>query len=184
MTGEGGTNHGTFHECLNIAGAWKLPLVVVVENNAYAISVPFAEVTATPSVAERAAAYGAWGRRVDGCDVEAVAAAFAEAAAQARSGGGPAVLEATCSRFRGHYEGDHDGYRPREERARMRREKDPLPQARDRLLDQGLADTAALDAMARQVQREIDAVLAEVRADPLPDAAGALDHVLAGVQYP
>jgi pyruvate dehydrogenase E1 component alpha subunit len=176
VTGEGGSNAGAFHECLNIAAAWKLPLVILVENNSYAISVKYEEVTATPTVAERAAAYGAWGRKVDGTDVEAVAEAFAEAAGYTRGGNGPAVLEATCYRFRGHYEGDHDGYRSREERKRMREEHDPLTIGRKSLVASGAATDAELDAIVEASQAEIAAIVAEVRADPLPAADEALKY--------
>ncbi|MBM4409200.1 MAG: thiamine pyrophosphate-dependent dehydrogenase E1 component subunit alpha, partial [Chloroflexi bacterium] len=81
VTGDGGTNTGQFHETLNMAAIWSLPLVVLVENNEYAISVPARDVIAGPGIAARASAYGAWGARVDGTDVEAMAAAFVEAVA-------------------------------------------------------------------------------------------------------
>ena len=144
ITGDGGANHGTFHECLNMAAAWKLPLVVVVENNQYAISVRAADVTATGTHADRASAYGAWSRRVDGTDVAAVEAAFAEAMAHTRTGYGPAVLEATCYRFRGHYEGDHDSYRARAEKKESRTSMDPLRLHREKLIGGGLATAASL----------------------------------------
>ncbi|MFF2330580.1 MULTISPECIES: thiamine pyrophosphate-dependent dehydrogenase E1 component subunit alpha [unclassified Streptomyces] len=179
FTGDGGANTGGFHESLNMAGAWKLPLVVLIENNEWAISVPFTDSTATPTLAERAAAYGAWGRRVDGLDVEAVDEAFAEAVAHARGGGGPAVLEATCYRFRGHFEGDLDLYRPAAEKEHHRQERDPLPLTRARILARGIATEARLDAEEAAVAAEIAAVLAEVRADPMPDPATARDHVFA-----
>jgi pyruvate dehydrogenase E1 component alpha subunit len=180
VTGDGGANTGGFHESLNMAGAWRLPLVVLIENNEWAISVPFEESTATPTLAERAAAYGAWGRRVDGLDVAAVAGAFAEAVAHARAGRGPAVLEATCYRFRGHYEGDLDLYRPAAEKDARRQERDPLVLTRAAILARGAAAGADLDAGEAAVTAEIDALLAEVRTDPLPDPATAFDHVFAG----
>jgi pyruvate dehydrogenase E1 component alpha subunit len=176
VTGEGGSNAGAFHECLNIAAAWKLPLVLLVENNRWAISVPYEAVMATPTIAERAAAYGAWSRRVDGTDVEAVAEAFAAAAAHARAGRGPALLEATCQRFRGHYEGDHDGYRSREERQRMRESEDPLKLYRDRLVAAGRADAAALDAVLQEERAVIAALYAEVVAEPLPSPAAVMRY--------
>lgn len=177
VTGDGGANSGAFHECLNIAGAWKLPLVVLVENNQYAISVPIEGNSATATIAERAPAYAAWGRRVDGTDVDAVAAAFAEAADHARSGRGPALLEATCYRFRGHYEGDFDLYRPQVEKETAQRERDPLTITRRRLVERGDATDAELDAIAETAQEELRALLAEVRSDAMPDPAGALDYV-------
>jgi len=179
VTGDGGTNTGGFHETLNMAGAWKLPLVVLVENNRLAISVDFDEVTATVDIETRAAAYAAWGRSVDGTDVEAVRDAFADAAAHARSGKGPAILEATCYRFSGHYEGDHDSYRTREERKRMRAENDPITLYRARLLDRGEATEAELDGIETRLGEETDALLATVRAAPMPDAGDALKPLFA-----
>ncbi|MBO9521558.1 MAG: thiamine pyrophosphate-dependent dehydrogenase E1 component subunit alpha [Nocardioidaceae bacterium] len=177
VTGDGGANIGSFHECLNIAGAWKLPLVVLIENNEWAISVPFSESTATPTLAERAPAYGAWGKRVDGLDVEAVTEAFAEAVAHARAGHGPAILEATCYRFRGHYEGDLDLYRKADEKAQRLAERDPLALTRQTLLDRGVAGEAELDAMAAAASARTAELLESVRRDPSPAPATAHDHV-------
>lgn len=177
-SGDGGVNTGGFHESLNLAGAWGLPLVVLVENNEWAISVPHSEASATATVAERASAYSAWGRRVDGLDVIAVADAFAEAVAHARSGRGPALLEATCYRFRGHYEGDPDVYRSSEEREARRTDADPLNLTRARLAAHGVSD-AQLDDLERAVAIEIDDMVARVRSDPWPDASTAHSHVFA-----
>lgn len=180
VSGDGGANTGGFHESLNIAGAWKLPLVVLIENNEWAISVPFKESTATPTLAERASAYGAWGRRVDGLDVEVVREAFAEAVAHARSGNGPAILEATCYRFRGHYEGDPDAYRDSAERDDRRTQRDPLTLTRARLVEAGAASADQLDALEEQIGAEIADLLDRVRRAPIPDASTAHDHVFAG----
>jgi acetoin:2,6-dichlorophenolindophenol oxidoreductase subunit alpha len=177
VTGDGGANTGAFHECLNIAGAWRLPYVVLVENNEYAISVPIAANLATATIAERAAAYAAWGRRVDGTDPDAVAAAFAEAVEYARSGRGPAVLEATCYRFRGHYEGDFDLYRPKDEKEAALRDRDPLILTGRRLLERGEATQPELDETVEQARRRLSELLAEIRTDAAPDPRGALDYV-------
>jgi acetoin:2,6-dichlorophenolindophenol oxidoreductase subunit alpha len=177
VTGDGGANTGAFHECLNIAGAWRLPYVVLVENNEYAISVPIAANLATATIAERAAAYTAWGRRVDGTDPDAVAAAFAEAVEYARSGHGPALLEATCYRFRGHYEGDFDLYRPKDEKEAALRDRDPLMLTGRRLLERGEATQAELDETVEQARRRLSDMLAEIRTDAAPDPRGALDYV-------
>jgi acetoin:2,6-dichlorophenolindophenol oxidoreductase subunit alpha len=179
ITGDGGTNTGQFHETMNMAAIWTLPLVVLVENNDYAISVPAADVIAGPGIAARAAAYGAWGRRVDGTDVEVFAAAFAEAMAHARAGNGPALLEASCHRFRGHYEGDLDHYRPKASREAMLASGDPIAIARARLIERdGFAD-ADLDAIAEAASAEMEELLARVRSAPEPDPAGAFDDVFA-----
>ena len=172
VTGDGGANVGAFHESMNMAGAWRLPLVVLVENNQYAISVPIEAVSATETIAERASAYGAWGRRVDGTDVEAVAEAFAEAVDHARSRQGPALLEATCHRFRGHFEGDADHYRTKAQKEAMQAH-DPLLLARSRLIQRGEATNAELDRIEEDATREMQTLLARVRADPLPQPSEA-----------
>ena len=177
VIGDGATNTGAFHETMNMAGAWKLPLVLVVENNQYAISVPMRAVTATATIGERAAAYSAWGRTVDGTDVDVVAGAFAEAVAHARAGRGPALLEATCHRFAGHYEGDTDHYRSTVEKERMATDHDPLVITRRTLLAGGLASDEELDRLVEGSRRETDALLERVRAQRMPDPAGALDYL-------
>lgn len=177
ITGDGGANIGSFHECLNIAGAWNLPLVVLIENNEWAISVPFSESTATATLAERAPAYGAWGKRVDGLDIEAVSDGFAEAVAHARAGNGPAILEATCYRFRGHYEGDLDLYRGKDEKSQRVTERDPLALTRQMLLDRGLAGETELDELEDAARSEIAELVESVRRDPAPSPARAHDHV-------
>ncbi len=181
ICGDGATNHGTFHECLNMAAAWQLPLVCLVENNQYAISVRFSDVSATPGIAERAAAYGALGQRVDGMDVEEVSLAFAEVAKHTRKGGGPSLLEATCYRFRGHFEGDHDNYRERAEKQRMRKEMDPISRYRSVLTERRVASEDELDAIVRAAEDEMQAMLADVRRDAMPDPAGAMNYIFAEV---
>jgi acetoin:2,6-dichlorophenolindophenol oxidoreductase subunit alpha len=175
VTGDGGTSTGAWHETLNLAAAWGLPLVVLVENNGYAISVPAAEAVAGPGIAERADGYGILGLRVDAIDVEAMAATFAKAVAHARGGGGPVIVEALCHRWRGHYEGDHDAYRPKSMREALR-EHDPLALARARLEERGEpTEELVADAIA-----EVDAVLERVRSASQPDPAQARSHVFAG----
>lgn len=176
LTGDGGSNNGSFHETLNMAAAWRLPLLVVIENNDYAISVPAAAVTSPVSLADRAAAYGARGMQADGRDVEAVDRAMGEAFDHVRGGQGPCIVELACHRFRGHYEGDADTYRPREERQRMKREGDPILLAREKLIAEGVT-APELDAAQKSEADDIAGILAAVRGERQPDAAGALDHV-------
>jgi pyruvate dehydrogenase E1 component alpha subunit len=180
VTGDGGTNNGTFHECLNIAGAWNLPLVLLVENNLLAISVSIDEVLATPTIAERAAAYGAWGQKVDGTEVETVTSVLAEAVEHARAGNGPAILEATCYRFRGHFEGDHDSYRRMDDKRSMREKFDPITLYRKKLLADGVSTEAELDELTTTSQQEMTGLLESVRADNLPDASSARDYLFVG----
>jgi acetoin:2,6-dichlorophenolindophenol oxidoreductase subunit alpha len=177
VTGDGGTNNGTFHECLNIAGAWKLPFVLLVENNWLAISVPIEAVTATPTIAERSVAYSAWGKKVDGLDVDTFAAAFADAVVHARSGKGPAIIEATCYRFRGHFEGDHDSYRKMDEKKRLRESYDPIELAKRKLIQDNVATEAEVDSMIQASKHEMNALLTKVRSEPMPEADKALEYV-------
>lgn len=177
VTGDGGTNNGTFHECLNIAGAWKLPFVLLVENNLLAISVAIGDVLATPTIAERAVAYRAWGKKVDGSSVDTFAAAFAEAVDHARSGNGPAILEATCYRFRGHFEGDHDSYRKMDEKKHIRESYDPLELAKRQLIQDKVATETELDTLIRASKQEMNALLEQVRSEPMPEGEKALDYV-------
>jgi pyruvate dehydrogenase E1 component alpha subunit len=175
ITGEGGANHGTFHECMNIAAAWHLPLIVVIENNGLAISVEPGAVAATESLAPRAAAYGATGQTVDGTDPETVSAAFGRLVDATRTRPAPCVLEATCARFQGHYEGDAQMYRTAEDLEL----RDPLLLARRRLVASAGVDVAELDAVERAAADEMQALLADVRRDEPPDPSEALEHVFA-----
>jgi acetoin:2,6-dichlorophenolindophenol oxidoreductase subunit alpha len=177
VTGDGGTNNGSFHECLNIAGAWKLPFVLLVENNLLAISVSIDEVLATPTIAERAVAYKAWGKKVDGINVDTFATAFAEAIDHARSGKGPAILEATCYRFRGHFEGDHDSYRKMEEKKRIRESYDPIELAKIKLIRDGIATETELERIIQASKQEMAALLVKVRSEPMPEGERALDYL-------
>lgn len=179
ITGDGGTNTGQFHETMNMAAIWNLPLVVLVENNDYAISVPARDVISGPGIAARAAAYGAWGRWVDGTDVEAVASAFGEAVDHARSGAGPALLEASCHRFRGHYEGDLDHYRSKRSRDEMLASGDPIAKARVRLIERDGMDAGELDAHVAEATAEMADLIAAIRSGPDPDVTGVLDDVFA-----
>ncbi|WP_320671364.1 thiamine pyrophosphate-dependent dehydrogenase E1 component subunit alpha [Patulibacter defluvii] len=179
VTGDAGSNHGTFHECMTMAAAWELPLLIVVENNSYGISVSSEDVIPTATIAERAVAYDCVGETIDGTDAEVVAEAFARLVQETRRDPAPCVLEATCFRFQGHYEGDAQTYRTKDEHERIRRDGDPLLIARERLTAAGTADAAALDAIDGEAHAEMQALLASVREDPMPDPARALDHVFA-----
>lgn len=180
VVGDGAVNTGAFHEAMNLAGVQRLPVVVLVENNEWAISVPFDKASATPTVAERASAWAAQGVRVDGTDVEAVAEAFGAAVARARGGGGPTIVEATCYRFRGHFEGDADTYRTEHEKE-LRRSHDPLEITAQTLIAR---DEATADEIARRratVQAAMAEMLASVRADSPPSPHTALHHVFTAV---
>src|SRR5215470_17980432 len=143
--GEGAVGEGVFHESLNLAALWKLPAILVCENNHYAELSPEADVLAVTDISSLAAPFGIPGARVDGNDVEAVAAAAHTAVARARAGEGPTLLELDTYRQSGHFEGDQMRYRTREEAERWA-ERDPLLVAAARIGDD--AATAAIRAEA------------------------------------
>lgn len=180
VIGDGAVNTGAFHEAMNVAGVHQLPLVVVVENNEWAISVPFDKASATATVAERAPAWAARGVLVDGNDVEAVAQAFGDAVSRAREGGGPSIIEATCYRFRGHFEGDADTYRSEQEK-NARRALDPIDITQKTLLDRGEATAEQVADIRRQIKAAMAQMVKSVRADSSPPARHATRHVFVEV---
>jgi 2-oxoisovalerate dehydrogenase E1 component len=180
--GDGASNNGSFHEGLNLAGAWRLPAVFVCENNLYATEVPFAQAAASPYVARRAAAYGMPGVEVDGNDVLAVYQAAGDAVRRARAGDGPTLIECKTYRLRAHGEGMRDGgYRSQEEvDAWLLR--DPIALLRPRLLGSGAASQADLDAIEADVRRLVDDAVAFAESSPVPDTAKVCDHLFAAPQ--
>jgi TPP-dependent pyruvate/acetoin dehydrogenase alpha subunit len=176
VVGDGAVNTGAFHEAMNMAGAMKLPLIVLVENNEWAISVPFSAASATETIAERAPSWAAHGVRVDGLDVEQVADAFSSAVQRGRAGQGPSIIEAMCYRFRGHFEGDADLYRSTEEKER-RRAADPIERIKATLIERSLATAEELLGIELSISKSMAEMLASVRSDPSPNAADARRYV-------
>lgn len=180
--GDGASNAGPFHESINIAAGWKLPVVYVCENNQWAVNVAAAESVPTPNVADRAAGYGIPGVVVDGNDVFAVHAAAVEAVARARAGDGPTLIEAKTYRHRRHTERiDQPDARPAEEVAQwMRPEKDPIPRLIAHLrAQQGQLDDAELETIEREVAERVRAAVAFAEASPHPTLESALEDVFA-----
>lgn len=174
--GDGAANQGAFHEVLNLAAVWKLPVVFVIEDNAWGISVSKKDSTAIQSNANRAAAYGMPGHRVANNDPIAVFAAAGEAIARARAGEGPSLLEIETSRLAGHFMGDAEGYRPEGEKDALFA-KDPIPAMRVLLAaEQGWSDVddAAMTAKAHQ---RVDQAIQFARDSAYPEPAEALDKV-------
>ncbi|MEU6915121.1 thiamine pyrophosphate-dependent dehydrogenase E1 component subunit alpha [Streptomyces olindensis] len=176
--GDGATNIGAFHESLNLAAVWQLPVLFVCENNLYMEYTPIVDVTSVPRpAADRAPAHGIPGEVVDGNDVEAVEEAVGRLARRARAGDGPAVLEAETYRHFGHSRADPAAYRPAEEVERWLKH-DPLDLARGRLAELGVDEerVTAADERARDlVERAVEAA----RAAPGPDPGEALTDVWA-----
>ncbi len=164
--GDGTANRGAFHESVNAAAAWKLPVVWICENNGYAVSVPVAESTAG-RIVDRAAGYGMPGVRINGMDVTEVYRATCEAVRRARAGEGPTLIEAICHRFRGHYEGDPQVYRTEEETERLLA-LDPITNLADRLVADGIASEERLGELEVRVQDRIDRAVQEASSAPMP----------------
>ena len=176
--GDGATGTGSFHEAVNLAALWGLPVVFLCQDNRYAEMTPAAHGQPVAHVADRAAAYGIPGVVVDGNDPDAVHGALDEAVARARGGGGPTLLEATTFRLWGHYFGDPMTYIPAEELETARRHE-PVGRYRAALVADGVLDEAEAAAVDRRAATEVAAAFTAALADPPPDAAAALTDVYA-----
>jgi acetoin:2,6-dichlorophenolindophenol oxidoreductase subunit alpha len=173
--GDGATNIGTFHESLNLAQLWQVPVVFVCEDNRWSESTPQWQHQPIADLTQRAAAYGMHALRVDGQDVEAVHQAALEALAHARAGQGPVFLLCETERLTGHYIGDPQGYRDKDELKRLRETRDPLDNLRKRLTLSD-DDWARLDAEAERI---VDAAVEFAQAGTDPSPADALKYVYA-----
>jgi acetoin:2,6-dichlorophenolindophenol oxidoreductase subunit alpha len=177
--GDGASNAGPFHECLNIAAAWKLPMLYICENNMYAAQTAAADTHAMPDVAGRAAGYGIPGVVVDGNDIFAVYQAASRAIARARAGEGPSLIECKTYRWRAHTErvGQPD-FRTEEEITAWKR-KDPIGRLLRQLKDQGAMTEADWKTMDAGVTDTIDAAVAFAEASPFPAPEQALEDMYA-----
>jgi acetoin:2,6-dichlorophenolindophenol oxidoreductase subunit alpha len=168
--GDGTTNIGAFHEALNLATVWQLPVVFVCENNRWMEYTPIAAVTAVPHpAADRAPAYGLPSIVIDGNDADATYAAAARAIEQARSGGGPSLVEAETYRHGGHSRADPGKYRPEDEVASWMA-KDPVPTYRSRLREAGVGEHV-LAQIERASLAAVDAATEAAQASPAPDVS-------------
>ncbi|MFF3484948.1 pyruvate dehydrogenase (acetyl-transferring) E1 component subunit alpha [Streptomyces sp. NPDC002701] len=179
LVGDGGTSEGDFHEALNFAAVWRAPVVFLVQNNGFAISVPLAKQTAAPSLAHKAVGYGMPGRLVDGNDVVAVHEVLAEAIAHARAGGGPTLLEAVTYRMEAHTNADDDKRYRDDAEVDAWRAHDPIALLEQELTERGLLD----EATVRAVREDAEAMAADLRErmnqDPVLDPMDLFAHVYA-----
>lgn len=175
MFGDGASNQGTFHESLNMAAAWKLPVVYVCENNGYGVSTAIGRVTNTDCISLRASAYGIPGVTADGTDPEAVYEAVKAAADRARSGEGPSLVECKTYRYQGHYCGDPAVYRPKEymEEALA---NDAIEKLGARLCGLGV-EIDTLEKIRGEAEREMDEAVEFAKNAPYPDASEATDDM-------
>ncbi|MGV3569367.1 MAG: thiamine pyrophosphate-dependent dehydrogenase E1 component subunit alpha [Ramlibacter sp.] len=174
--GEGAANQGTFHESLNLAALWKLPVLFVCEDNSWAISVAKDKATSVASNAHRAAAYGMEGITVRENDAVAVYEACAGAVKKAREGGGPTLVEVKTDRWFGHFQGDAEVYRAKEDVAEMRK-RDPIPLLAATLQRRHLLDAAQEVAIRERAGQRVAAAFDFARASAYPAADEAVRHV-------
>ncbi|MEX2481644.1 MAG: thiamine pyrophosphate-dependent dehydrogenase E1 component subunit alpha [Gammaproteobacteria bacterium] len=175
--GDGASNQGTTFEAMNLAAVWRLPIVFVFENNGYAEATASKFSVACKDIAERAPGFGMPGKIVDGHDFFAVYEAFQEAAERARSGGGPSLIEHKLDRFFGHFEGDNQNYRPKDEVKRLREEVCCLKRF-SKTVTSGHGITAdQLETIDKEVAATIDEAVAFAESSPEPEAAELLTNV-------
>jgi len=178
FTGDGGSNTGNWHECMNMASIWNLPVVFVLENNHWAVSTRVDSVAKVKDLSVRAQSYGIPGVSVDGFDVLAVYEAAIDAVARARRGEGPTLLVTDSYRFEGHYAYEPEVYRTRAE-VEEHRKLDPIPRFRKYLVDKGTASPDEVKAIDAEVKQEIVDAVQFAKASSLPDPATAMDYIYA-----
>ena len=176
--GDGAVNEGAFHEALNMASVWKLPVIFACENNHYGMSTSTEKSSAQPRVAERAAAYAMPGVTVDGNDFSAVAEAGYNAVERARAGEGPSLVESVTYRWRGHSKSDRNRYRSKEEIAAWVA-RDPIGRFAGLLNEHSIADAEMVVALEKEVAAEIAAAIDFAKTSPAPDPAALARDVYA-----
>ena len=176
--GDGASNEGSYHETMNAAGLWKLPVIYVCENNMYSANTSISLTCCQENVAaDRAAIYGIPSEVVDGNDVVAVNEAATRAIARARAGEGPTIIEVKTYRHGGHSRNDACGYRPKDEADHWINDRDPVKNFRKVILDQGVITEEELQKEEAAIEREIDEAVEYAKAAPLPELSSALEHV-------
>ncbi|KJF70852.1 thiamine pyrophosphate-dependent dehydrogenase E1 component subunit alpha [Agrobacterium arsenijevicii] len=169
--GDGANNEGAFHEALNMASVWKLPVVFVCENNKYGMSTSTERSTAVANIADRAAGYSMPGVIVDGNNLSDVAEASRIAVERARSGQGPSLIECKTYRHRGHSKSDRNRYRTKEEIDDWMTNRDPIVLFENQLVEFGITDAAALEAIRESVRQDIAAAITYAKESPAPETA-------------
>lgn len=177
--GDGASNRGTFHESANLASIWKLPVIFLCENNQYASTTPYRSSTSVEDIADRARGYGMPGVVVDGNDVFAVYEAAKAAVERARGGGGPSLVEAKTYRVKGHFVGDPELYRSKEEVQEIFAKTDPISRFERQVSSEGSLSREKLDAIKLEAQELIDKALAFAKESPEPDPSELFSDVYA-----
>lgn len=174
--GDSASNQGVFHESVNMAAAWKLPVIFLCENNNYGVSVEIHSVTNTENLSVRAKAYNIPGKTVDGCDPIAVYEAVKEASEYVREGKGPYLIETIVYRWQGHYCGDPAVYRPKEY-LEMAHQKDPIKTFKARILNNDIASEEELDKIEELMKEEIEIAYKFADESEYPDSSEAFTDV-------
>ena len=176
--GDGASNIGRFHEGINLAAVWKLPVIFICENNLWAVSVPTSTSLAIDDIADRGVGYGIPGVVVDGQDAMAVYDTVGEAVARARKGEGPTLIEAKTYRYRGHFEGDAGTYRPKEEIEKWMA-RDPVRIFQEQLINTKGLTVKQAEEIDREILAEIDKAVQFAKESPFPEPEEALNNVYA-----
>lgn len=177
--GDSASNEGTFHESINMAAAWKLPVIFVIENNLYGISVDIRDVTNTENLADRALGYGIPGVVTDGMDVIAVYEAAREAAERARKGEGPTLIECKTYRWQGHHVGDPAVYRARRDKDEKAKwmARCPIESFKNQAIKEKILSRKEFEGIEAKVEEEIQAAVRFAKESPYPDPAEAFTDV-------
>lgn len=176
--GDGATNTTRFHEGINLAACWKLPVVFIIENNMYAEATCISDTCKLTNLSDRAYAYGIPGKTIDGNDVLAVYEAVAEAIGRARKGQGPTLIECKTYRWLGHFEGDMQTYKTKKEVEEWLK-KDPIPRFRKKLIEMQLLTEKQADEIAQETNEEIEKAVKFAEESPFPDPEETLEDVYA-----
>jgi TPP-dependent pyruvate/acetoin dehydrogenase alpha subunit len=166
--GDGGTNQGVWHESVNLAAAWKLPVIFLCENNQWAISLHYSKATGNPVVADRAAGYGIPGVTVDGFNPFAVYSAVRDAVAWARKGEGPSLIEARYYRYIGHFVADDERYRDTTTNNPWKEEMDPIVRIQKYLISSGTADKEEVEAIYLSARKDVETAIEHAKKAPEP----------------
>lgn len=177
VMGEGATNIGMFHEALNMAAVWRLPVVFLIENNQYGMGTAVDRASATPDIYEKAVAYRMPATQIDGNDIELVYATIKQFAERARRGEGPQMIEAMTYRFKGHSMGDPQRYRTKEE-VEHRRPDDPINRWESKLLERGWTTDAQIKEIFARVDKQVNDAVQFAEESPFPDPSELYTDIL------
>lgn len=178
--GDGSSNRGTFHEAVNLAASWKLPVVFVCENNGWASTTRFSESGSVPQLSERAKAYGIVGVTIDGNDVELVQKTAKDLIERARRGEGPSILECVTYRIEGHFLADPQLYRTKEEVQAQYETNDPIKRFKEKIMKNNFVTEIELEQIDANLEVELEAAVLFAERSPYPKVEEALEDIFVG----